>query len=74
LNQLGYPLGRPDGALGPATRKAIDKFKSDRKMSGTDAEVFQLIQAEYKNKFPGMQTTYNDPSYSEKPVTASKRR
>lgn len=29
LNELGYQAGTPDGAYGPATRRAIERFQSD---------------------------------------------
>ncbi len=64
LNKLGYPCGKPDGVLGPATRKALDKYKAD-KGSGSDSAAIAAIHTEYQSEFPGMQVAYNDPNYSE---------
>jgi hypothetical protein len=64
LNELGYPLGTPDGVLGPATRKAIEKWKKDTGARGADEDIFGGIKGEYQRRFPGLQFAYNDPKYS----------
>ena len=63
LNTLGYPCGTPDGVLGPATRKALDKYKAD-KGSTSDSAAIASIHTEYQGEFPGMQVAYNDPDHS----------
>ncbi len=30
LNALGYDAGKPDGILGPGTRRAVQRFQKDR--------------------------------------------
>jgi hypothetical protein len=64
LNELGYPVGTPDGVLGPATRKAIEKWKKDTGAHGADEDIFGGIKGEYQRRFPGLQFAYNDPRHS----------
>jgi len=72
LNKLNYPVGKADGILGPATRKALDKYKADKALK-SDQEAIAAINTEFQQEFPGMQMSHNDSDYSEerggKPAT-----
>ena len=37
LNQLGFPVGRPDGKIGPTTRRQLGRFQQSRNIAVTEA-------------------------------------
>jgi localization factor PodJL len=44
LSDLGYPIGRPDGAAGPKTRAAIKQFEAVNGLPETGAVTDELLQ------------------------------
>lgn len=65
LHYLGAPGElKTDGILGPQTRAALDWFKEKNNLS-SDSEAFETAKKLFKQKYPGMQFSINDPNYNE---------
>jgi len=49
LNRLGYDTGKPDGIVGPATRRAVQQLQAARGLTADghpDEQVFELARTD----------------------------
>lgn len=68
LHYLGAPGGvQSDSKFGQITRKALDWFKKQNGIAD-DATAMTEAKRQFQSKFPLMQTTVNDPHYSEEEI------